>query len=102
MAGEENPVEITINRLQQEILVNRDENAAYNREEEDYKRLQYLSVANTSGDTLVIVKFPDGDFVHCNGRKVLISWFFPFALLLSLARPGKLTITRRSGTRKSS
>ncbi|KAI3333049.1 hypothetical protein F4824DRAFT_473811 [Ustulina deusta] len=69
MAGEENPVEITINRLQQEILVNRDENAAYNREEEDYKRLQYLSVANTSGDTLVIVKFPDGDFVHCNGRK---------------------------------
>ncbi|KAI1151849.1 hypothetical protein F4825DRAFT_451040 [Nemania diffusa] len=39
------------------------------RKQADYQRLESLSVATTSGDTLVIVNFPPGNFVNCHGWK---------------------------------
>ncbi|KAI1422899.1 hypothetical protein F5Y12DRAFT_576197 [Xylaria sp. FL1777] len=69
MADEESPLDIAISRLQQKLPVIVSETPAYTREEEDDERLQRLSVTNTSGDTLVIVRFPPGDFVDCTGCK---------------------------------
>ncbi|KAI1130297.1 hypothetical protein F5Y10DRAFT_236245 [Nemania abortiva] len=39
------------------------------REQADFQRLDDLSVCTTSGDTLVIVKFPRGDAINCHGRR---------------------------------
>ncbi|KAJ8122404.1 hypothetical protein ONZ43_g1393 [Nemania bipapillata] len=49
---------------------------AERREQADYQRLEDLSVTTTSGDTLVIVKFPPGNFVNCHGWKWETKEFF--------------------------
>ncbi|KAI0972694.1 hypothetical protein F4678DRAFT_48803 [Xylaria arbuscula] len=88
MADEESPLDIAIGRLQRQLLGDESENStdtwqeggvlrpqnqyfgvADRRQEEDCLLLQTLSVSNTSGDTLVIVRFPAGDFFSCSGHK---------------------------------
>ncbi|KAI1119456.1 hypothetical protein F5Y14DRAFT_3995 [Nemania sp. NC0429] len=60
------------NRIEQLLWINpvNDSNGpAEERQQADLRRLQNLSVETTSGDTLVIVQFPTGHFVDCDGRK---------------------------------
>jgi hypothetical protein len=75
-------IDAAIERLLQQDAVTYSGNAAHAREQQDHQRLRDLSLATTSGDTLVIVSFPTGDFVDCYGNKVSIvplgfSFFFP-------------------------
>ncbi|KAI0470200.1 hypothetical protein F4859DRAFT_124345 [Xylaria cf. heliscus] len=46
------------------------------RQRHDRRRLQQLGVATTSGDTLVIVRFPAGKFIDCDGYKWETKEFF--------------------------
>ncbi|TGJ84910.1 hypothetical protein E0Z10_g3822 [Xylaria hypoxylon] len=69
MGDEGNILDVAVNRLEQEIPKNEHEFSAYIRHQGDRQRLQQLSIATTSGDTLVIVKFPAGDFIDCNREK---------------------------------
>ncbi|KAI1304547.1 hypothetical protein F5Y03DRAFT_395467 [Xylaria venustula] len=89
MADEENPFNIAIERLPKQLLGDESQNRANTwqegdvlrpqikyypgvadqRQEDDCLLLQNLSVSNTSGDTLVIVRFPAGDFFSCSGHK---------------------------------
>ncbi|KAI0428537.1 hypothetical protein F5Y09DRAFT_312646 [Xylaria sp. FL1042] len=66
MADEKSPLDAAIDRL---LLYNDEKTSLADRQGEDYLRLQRLGVANTSGDTLVIIRFPQGDYVDCSGRK---------------------------------
>ncbi|RWA11297.1 hypothetical protein EKO27_g3798 [Xylaria grammica] len=69
MADEQNTPNLAVNRLEQEMPLNEHEVAANIRQQHDLKRLQQLSIGTTSGDTLVIVRFPAGNFVDCNGDR---------------------------------
>ncbi|KAI0516742.1 hypothetical protein F5B22DRAFT_636302 [Xylaria bambusicola] len=63
------PLDIAISRLQHQLQIETNERPWLERDERGYQSLQTLCVANTSGDTLVIVRFPPGDFVDCSGHK---------------------------------
>ncbi|KAI1175081.1 hypothetical protein F4777DRAFT_346466 [Nemania sp. FL0916] len=46
-----------------------DQAPSVDRENNDFLRLQNLGVGTTTGDTLVIVKFPTGNYVNCCGNQ---------------------------------
>ncbi|KAJ3560089.1 hypothetical protein NPX13_g9426 [Xylaria arbuscula] len=69
MEEDQSPLDVAVGRMQQEFHVEEGEIPSFQRQERDHQRLSDLSVDNTSGDTLVIVKFPKGDFVNCRGRQ---------------------------------
>ncbi|KAI1352933.1 hypothetical protein F5Y01DRAFT_71498 [Xylaria sp. FL0043] len=66
MADEESPLDAAIGRMLRE---DEERTTSAARHGEDCIDLQQLSVASTSGDTMVIVRFPQGDYVDCGGRK---------------------------------
>ncbi|KAI0863705.1 hypothetical protein F4860DRAFT_48253 [Xylaria cubensis] len=65
-----------IGQLLQVTAHNSGDASAEARQQCDRRRLQQLSVATTSADTLVIVRFPAGDFVDCDGYKWETKEFF--------------------------
>ncbi|KAI0447849.1 hypothetical protein F4803DRAFT_545899 [Xylaria telfairii] len=69
MAEESNPLNAHIKRLLQVTAQNNGDTSAEARQRNDRRRLQQLSVATTSVDTLVIVRFPPGNFLDCDGYK---------------------------------
>lgn len=101
MEDDKSPLDVAVGRMQQEFCPKQSEFPSFERQERDYQRLFDLSADNTSGDTLVIVKFPNGDFVDCRGRKVAIS---SLPSSLPLACLNKLTYLAypHSGVQKSS
>ncbi|KAI8635229.1 hypothetical protein F5Y19DRAFT_469097 [Xylariaceae sp. FL1651] len=62
-------IDASINRLLRETTAFEINAEAFSREQQDHKRLRQLNLLDTSGDTLVIVGFPTGDFVDCCGYK---------------------------------
>ncbi|KAI3320059.1 hypothetical protein HD806DRAFT_507624 [Xylariaceae sp. AK1471] len=64
-----NSIDAAIERLLQQNPGTHGENESHAREQQDYQRLRRLSLATTSGDTLVIVGFPAGNFIDCYGNK---------------------------------
>lgn len=83
MAEENDLLGAQIGRLLQVTAQNNGDTSADATQQIDRRRLQRLSVATTSVDTLVIVRFPLGNFVDCDGYKVNISWHFIFIFALS-------------------
>lgn len=81
MAGKPDRLTNKIKQLLQITLVD-DNNAQADERQQADQRLQALSVKTTSGDTLVIVRFPTGDFVDCDRQKV-----FFFRLIVLPAHP---------------
>jgi hypothetical protein len=110
MADQKDNIGTRVAQLLQVVPDDYTSTLAEKREQADYRQLEDLSVTTTSGDTLVIVKFPPGNFVNCHGWKVFIHLLilhFPH----SLSRPfrtlpwlvfGNLVIYLCSGKRKSS
>ncbi|KAI8954105.1 hypothetical protein F4801DRAFT_46732 [Xylaria longipes] len=76
MAEEEDLLGAKIGRLLRVTARNGCDASADARQLHDRQRLQQLSVATTSIDTLVIVRFPVGDFVDCDGYKWETKEFF--------------------------
>ncbi|KAI1756918.1 hypothetical protein F4782DRAFT_207359 [Xylaria castorea] len=76
MAEEEDLLGATIGRLLRVTARNDGDASAETRQQCDRRRLQQLGVATTSVNTLVIVRFPVGDFVDCDGYKWETKEFF--------------------------
>ncbi|KAI0541066.1 hypothetical protein GGR58DRAFT_54353 [Xylaria digitata] len=68
MAGKENTVG-AVDRRDEKFPLKEDGFLAYVRQNCDQQQLQQLSTTTTSGDTLIIVRFPVGDFTDCKGDK---------------------------------
>ncbi|GAP86874.2 hypothetical protein SAMD00023353_2400140 [Rosellinia necatrix] len=69
MADGESRLDAQIGRLLRVTRADDYHASADAREQADFQRLRSLSVATTSGDTLVRVAFPAGHFVDCGGYK---------------------------------
>ncbi|KAI1737259.1 hypothetical protein F4680DRAFT_428924 [Xylaria scruposa] len=69
MAEEEDLLGAKIGQLLRVTAHNSGDASAEARQRCDRQRLQQLSVATTSVDTLVVVRFPAGDFIDCDGYK---------------------------------
>ncbi|KAI0555519.1 hypothetical protein F4679DRAFT_524212 [Xylaria curta] len=76
MAEEEDLLGAKIGQLLRVTAHNSGDASAEARQRCDRRRLQQLGVLTTSVDTLVIVRFPAGDFVDCDGYRWETKEFF--------------------------
>jgi hypothetical protein len=70
MVGTEGLLDVAVRRLMRLTQVSGAELPMESPEEWDREKLRQLDITTTSGDTLITIKFPSGEYFDCDGFQV--------------------------------